>query len=114
MKRNVPSLGTYVKQHTITILHNLSAFALYLINRRFIPLIVRTLFFLFQSYVYLIYFFQKFFQEMEDLLKTLPAGEIQYQSSHSKQALAKLSDKFGASAVCLLKGMRRDLIFVCS
>ncbi len=39
---------------------------------------------------------------MDDLLKSLPADDIQYQSSHSKQALSKLMDKIGASAVCFV------------
>lgn len=46
---------------------------------------------------------------MDDLLKTLPADDIQYQSTHSKQALSKLTSKTGSSAVSVA---RAPLIFV--
>jgi len=80
MKRKVPTLEPYVKTAYESFLSNMRFFADYLINRRFKPLVV-------------------YFQTMDDLLKTLPADDIQYQSSHSKQALTKLTDKIGTSAL---------------
>jgi hypothetical protein len=54
-------------------------------------------------------YFQTYFQEMDDLLKTLPADDIQYQSSHSKQALSKLTTSIGASAVCLCENVGEEV-----
>jgi len=87
-RRKVPCMETYQKTAFDLYIENQKQYAQYLINRQFKVLLA-------------------YFKEMDDLLQTLPSDDIQFQSSHSKQALRKLTDKFGASA--LEKGLTKAI-----
>eukprot|EP01118_Nematostelium_gracile_P015985 TRINITY_DN6526_c0_g1_i1.p1 TRINITY_DN6526_c0_g1~~TRINITY_DN6526_c0_g1_i1.p1 ORF type:complete len:680 (-),score=167.29 TRINITY_DN6526_c0_g1_i1:3-2042(-) len=72
--RNVPCLGIYEQQAEEYYQKNLNDFVKLVINKRFKDLTA-------------------FFDGIDHLLETLPAEEIQFQQSHSKQSLAKLTSK---------------------
>jgi len=80
LQRQVTCLDQYTKTAYDSYTTHLRLYSNYLINRQFKLLVA-------------------YFREMDALLKTLPPDDIQYQSSHNKQALSKLTEKITSSAI---------------